>query len=77
MGAIVEQYSLERAAVEAIKAGVDVVLIANQLSDDRTEVYRVKRAILNAVAEGEISEDRIYESVERILALKRRYGMVD
>ena len=77
MGAIVEQYSLERAAVEAIKAGVDVVLIANQLSDDRTEVYRVKRAILAAVAEGEISEDRIYESVERILALKRRYGMVD
>ena len=77
MGAIVEQYSLERAAVEAIKAGVDVILIANQLSDDRTEVYRVKRAILAAVAEGEISEDRIYESVERILALKRRYGMVD
>ena len=77
MGAIVEQYSLERAAVEAIKAGVDVILIANQLSDDRTEVYRVKRAILDAVAEGEISEDRIYESVERILALKRRYGMVD
>ena len=77
MGAIVEQYSLERAAVEAVKAGVDMILIANQLSDDRTEVYRVKRAILDAVAEGEISEDRIYESVERILALKRRYGMVD
>ena len=77
MGAIVEQYSLERAAVEAIKAGVDVVLIANQLSDDRTEVYRVKRAILDAVAEGEISEQRIYESVERILALKRRYDLVE
>ncbi|MXX18317.1 MAG: glycoside hydrolase family 3 protein [Dehalococcoidia bacterium] len=77
MGAIVEQYSLERAAIEAIKAGVDVILIANQLSDDRTEVYRVKQAILDAVAAGEISEDRIYESVERILELKRRYDLID
>ena len=54
-----------------------MILIANQLSDDRTEVYRVKQAILDAVAEGEISEDRIYESVERILELKRRYGLID
>ena len=77
MGAIVEQYSLERAAIEAIKAGVDVILIANQLSDDPTEVYRVKQAILDAVAEGEIAEDRIYESVERILELKRRYDLID
>ncbi len=77
MGAIVEEYSLERAAVEAVKAGVDVILVANQLSDDRTEVYRVKQAILDAVAGGEISEDRIYESVDRILELKRRYGLLD
>lgn len=77
MGAIVEEYSLERAAIEAIKAGVDVILIANQLSDDRTEVYHVKQAILDAVAAGEISEDRIYESVERILELKRRYDLID
>ena len=77
MGAIVEEYSLERTAVEAVKAGVDVILIANQLSDDTTEVYRVKQAILDAVADGEISEDRIYESVDRILELKRRYGLLD
>ena len=77
MGAIVERYSIEGAAVEAIKAGVDVIPIANQLSADLTEVYRVKRAILEAVAEGAISEDRIYESVERILSLKRRYGLIE
>ncbi len=77
MGAIVEQYSIERAAVESIKAGVDVVLIANQLSDDPTDPIRVKRAILDAVAGGEIPESRIYESLERILALKHRYGIYD
>lgn len=77
MGAIVEQYSIERAAVESIKAGVDVILIANQLSDDPSDPIRVKRAILDAVADGEIPESRIYESLERILALKDRYGIHD
>ncbi|MXY01151.1 MAG: glycoside hydrolase family 3 protein [Chloroflexi bacterium] len=77
MGAIVEQYSIERAAVEAIKAGVDVILIANQLSDDPTDPIRVKRAILDAVTNGEISEDRIYESLDRVLALKHGYGIYD
>ena len=77
MGAIVEQYSIERAAVEAIKAGVDVVLIANQLSDDPADPIRVKQAILDAVGAGEISESRIYESLDRILALKQNYGIYD
>ena len=77
MGAIVEQYSIERAAIEAIKAGVDVILIANQLSDDPSDPIRVKRAILDAVTNGEISEDRIYESLGRVLALKYGYGIYD
>ena len=77
MGAILEQYSLETAAIEAIKAGVDVILIANQNTYDIDHVRRVKAAIIAAVERGEISRQRIDESVERILALKRRYGLVD
>jgi len=77
MGAILEQYSLETAAIEAIKAGVDVILIANQNTYDIDHVRRVKAAIIAAVERGEISRQRIDESVERILALKRRYGLID
>ena len=77
MGAILEQYSLETAAIEAIKAGVDVILIANQNTYDINHVHRIKAAIIAAVERGEISRQRIDESVERILALKRRYGLVD
>jgi len=77
MGAILEQYSLETAAIEAIKAGVDVILIANQNIYDIEHVRRVKAAIIAAVEGGEISRQRIDESVERILALKRRYGLID
>ena len=76
MGAIVEEYSLTRAAIEAILAGVDVILLANQSGEyDLARVYEVRDAILEAVASGEIAEERIYESAGRILALKREYGV--
>lgn len=75
MGAILEQYSLEAAVVEAIKAGVDVILIANQNTYDLGQVERAKAAIVAAVERGEITRERIDESVERILSLKRRYDL--
>ncbi len=78
MGAIVEQFTLEQAAVRAVNAGVDVVLIANQSHDDEAEnVLRVRDAILAAVESGEIPEERIYESAQRILELKQQYGLLD
>ncbi len=77
MGAILEEYSLETAAIEAIKAGVDIILIANQNTYDVDHVYRIKAAIIAAVEQGEISRQRIDESVDRILALKRNYGLFD
>lgn len=77
MGAILEEYSLETAAIETIKAGVDVILIANQNTYDIDHVHRIKAAIVAAVERGEISRQRINESVDRILALKRKYGLFD
>ncbi len=77
MGAILEEYSLETATIEAIKAGVDVILIANQNTYDIDHVHRIKAAIIAAVERGEISRQRINESVDRILTLKRRYGLLD
>ena len=77
MGAILEEYSLETAAIEAIKAGVDIILIANQNTYDIDHVHRIKAAIIAAVERGEISRQRIDESVNRILALKRKYGLFD
>ena len=76
MGAIVEEYGLAEAAVEAIKAGVDMVMVANQAGEyDLQHVYRVRDAIIQAVRDGVITEERIRESADRILALKGRYGI--
>ncbi len=77
MGAIVEVFTLEAAVVQAIQAGVDVLLISNQQTDyDLSRLDRIKAAVLAAVDNGDISEQRIYDSVRRILALKERYGII-
>ena len=63
MGAITQHYTSAEAAVGSIQAGVDIVLGPRNF----VEAFD---AVLNAVNNGTISEERINQSVRRILALK-------
>ena len=76
MGAIVEHYGADEAVIQAIQAGVDVVLIAN-FGDQYSlaTIYETRDAIVRAVQDGRISRERVYEAADRILELKRRYNL--
>ncbi len=63
MGAIVINNSAGEAAINAIKAGVDMVLMTNNFE----EAYN---AVLSEVKQGKISAKRIDESVTRIVRTK-------
>ena len=63
MGAATSTTDSGQLAVEAIKAGIDVVL----MPEDLEAAYQ---AVLDAVNSGEITEDRIDESVRRIVTVK-------
>ena len=63
MGAIIKKYSAGDAAINAVKAGVDMVLMPNNFS----EAYN---AVLKEVKQGGISKARIDESVTRIVRTK-------
>lgn len=77
MGAIVAEYGLGEAAVAAVNAGVDIVLLANQQGDyDPGQVYQVRDALAAAVADGTIAEARIADANERIRRLKEEYGII-
>ncbi len=69
MEALRQQYGDAKSAVMAIKAGVDIVLMPNDLGT-------AYNAVLNAVKSGEITQERLDESVRRILNLKRKYGII-
>jgi beta-N-acetylhexosaminidase len=69
MGAITDRYSSADAAVLAIEAGVDIILMPKNFD----EAYA---GILNAVSSGRISAERINESVVRILEVKLARGIM-
>lgn len=64
--------TVEEAAVLAVKAGVDMLLYTS-LSGPR----KAHAAIIEAVNKGEISIDRINESVKRIILKKIKYDLID
>ncbi|WP_051569042.1 glycoside hydrolase family 3 protein [Alkaliphilus transvaalensis] len=71
MKAITTLYPPEEAAIKAVEAGVDILLLVTS----STKINQTITGLLKAVEEGRISEKRIDESVFRILALKYRYGL--
>ena len=73
MGAIADTWSLGEACVLAINAGCDCLLICHG-SDNLTAA---RNALLAAVEEGRISQERLDESVYRILRLKNQYHLTN
>ena len=69
MGAIANNYSVEKAAVLAIAAGDDVLL-------DVVSVPRVLKAVKDAVKNGTLTEEQINASVRRILREKAEMGLL-
>lgn len=65
MGAITSTYQTTDAAVKALQAGEDLIL----LPQDFKTAYQ---GVLDAVSSGELTEDRIDESVRRVVELKLR-----
>lgn len=78
MGAIIDNYGFEEAIVRAVFAGCDILIISNNNKNnyDEQAVYRAVEAIYLAVKSGEISEERINESYNRIIALKKKYNIL-
>ena len=73
MGAITEHFDIGKASVESVKAGSDIILVGH----DYNNVVKIISSLKTAVQNGEISEQRLNESIERIIQLKRKYSIND
>ncbi len=69
MGSIADNYGVGESSVMAVKAGIDMLL-------DPTDIDTAVDSIVQAVESGDITEDRIDESVRRILTLKEKKGLL-
>ena len=68
MHAISKPYGVAEAAVRAVEAGADLILVSHTLQDQVTAL----EAIVEAVRTGRISEEVIHQAVERIMTWKRK-----
>jgi beta-N-acetylhexosaminidase len=68
MKAIEDMVSVPRAAVKAFKAGADIIMVSHERKNQR-EVFE---ALLRAVRTGEISTERLDDSVRRIADAKKK-----
>ncbi len=71
MHAISKNYGLENAIKLSILAGVDVLVFGNNVNQSyRTTATEVHSILMKLIKSGEISEARVNESFQRIMALK-------
>ena len=73
MGAIVKNYTISDAAIKSVNAGSDIVLVCHGYDNEVAVITALKKA----VEDGTISEERINESIYRILKLKDKYKLKD
>ena len=69
MEAITNNYTTEDALIKSINSGVDIILMPT----DYIEAFNI---IKNAIKNNTISEERINQSVLRILNLKEKYNLL-
>ncbi|NTW59772.1 MAG: hypothetical protein HGB21_11390 [Nitrospirae bacterium] len=70
MGALSKEYPQDEIAIRAVEAGMDILL---HPIDARTTID----AVVKAVEGGRLTEQRIQESVDRIMAAKKELGLFD
>ncbi len=72
MRAITDRYGLAEAAVMALTAGVDSLIVGNNLEYDPLIVRKLVARIIGAIKEGHLPEERIIEAWKRVQQLKNK-----
>jgi beta-N-acetylhexosaminidase len=70
MGALANEYSQDEIAIRTVEAGMDILL---HPVDARATID----AVVKAVEKGRLTEQRIHESVDRIMAAKKQLGLFE
>lgn len=71
MKAITDKYGLEESVCLALAAGVDMIIVGNNLEYDPDFLQRAIPAVINAVEENRLPEARIHEAWQRVMDMKK------
>ncbi|MEE1927650.1 glycoside hydrolase family 3 protein [Streptomyces sp. TRM 70351] len=68
MSAIADTHGIERGTVLALAAGADAICVGGGLADEET-VLRLREALVRAVRDGDLPEERLAEAAARVRTL--------
>lgn len=71
MGAIEKHFHVEESAVQAVRAGADILLICH----DKEKIVRAFEAVRTLLEKDEAARLRLKESLERIVTAKEQYNI--
>lgn len=78
MGAIVDHYGYEEALIRSINAGCDMLIISNNGTVyNEDDYYNAVDIIFEALENGEIEQETIDDSYNRIINLKKKYKIIN
>jgi beta-glucosidase-like glycosyl hydrolase len=74
---MIYQWEQSQAVVKMVQAGCDLIIISNNVTSyDETLPYQVNEAILQAISRGEIATSSIEASYNKIIKLKKDFGIM-
>lgn len=78
MAAITENYGFEESIIKAVNAGCDIISVLNNSPNgyDGEIAHKVRDIIFNAVKDRIINKERIIESYDRIISLKKKFRII-
>jgi beta-N-acetylhexosaminidase len=92
MGAIVQEYSFDEAILRSLMAGCDLLIVARNIKDmfpadllvessgasalGESAAKHAIDVICQAVKDGRLSKARVLEAYERVIKLKKKYGII-
>lgn len=78
MGAITQNYGLKEAVILAVNAGCNILIASNNTDAgyDKNISYKIRDIIFNAVKNGEIQREKINESYNLIINLKKKFEII-
>ncbi len=71
MKAITDKYGLEESVCLTLAAGVDMIIVGNNLEYDPDFLQRAIPAVIHAVEENRLPEARIHEAWQRVMDMKK------
>lgn len=81
MNGVANNFSPEQSALEAIKAGADIICMPitgiHNMTEFTDNIDAVISYIKDAVDNGDLSEERLNEAATRVLELKKKRGILD